>query len=294
MKILVTDGDNRAALAITRSLGKKGNKIIIGERQQPSLASSSKYCYDHFAYPDPAVYMNEFIETLIQVVREKEVDVIFPVSDISTILVSENKNAFEQYCEVPFSNSDKITSVANKAYVANIAKKLGIPVPRTIYISRPEQVYSLPEDMPFPVVVKSYRSRVKTDHGWISTVVTYANNKEELTYIVKSKNSVEYPLLIQERIYGPGIGVFSCYNLGKLVAMFSHRRLREKPPSGGVSVLRESIPVSPLGREYSEKLFNHLNWHGVAMAEFKLDRRDNIPKLMEINGRFLGVSSTCN
>jgi len=26
--------------------------------------------------------------------------------------------------------------------------------------------------------------------------------------------------------------------------MFAHRRLREKPPSGGVSVYRESIPLA--------------------------------------------------
>ena len=35
-------------------------------------------------------------------------------------------------------------------------------------------------------------------------------------------------------------------------------------------------------------LLNALDWFGVAMVEFKLDPRDGIPKLMEVNPRFWG------
>jgi predicted ATP-grasp superfamily ATP-dependent carboligase len=36
------------------------------------------------------------------------------------------------------------------------------------------------------------------------------------------------------------------------------------------------------------QLLKALDWFGVAMVEFKLDPRDGIPKLMEINPRFWG------
>ena len=57
-----------------------------------------------------------------------------------------------------------------------------------------------------------------------------------------------YPSLIQERIVGPGIGVFVLCDHGRLLAAFAHRRLREKPPSGGASVLCESVAVDPGAR----------------------------------------------
>jgi predicted ATP-grasp superfamily ATP-dependent carboligase len=94
--------------------------------------------------------------------------------------------------------------------------------------------------------------------------------------------------LLQERIVGPGQGVFACFDRGQPIALFSHRRLREKPPSGGVSVLSESVAVPPLAREYALRLLRELGWHGVAMVEFKVDARDGTPRLMEINGRFWG------
>ena len=95
--------------------------------------------------------------------------------------------------------------------------------------------------------------------------------------------------MLQERIVGPGVGVFACYRDGRPVALFSHRRLRERPPWGGVSVLsRERAAASRARASTPRRLLDELGWHGVAMVEFKQDVRDGIPKLMEINGRFWG------
>jgi predicted ATP-grasp superfamily ATP-dependent carboligase len=77
-------------------------------------------------------------------------------------------------------------------------------------------------------------------------------------------------------------------NRGRLRAAFAHRRIREKPPSGGVSVLSESVALDPPLLAHAERLLEALKWHGVAMLEFKRDSRDGVTKLLEINGRFWG------
>jgi hypothetical protein len=64
--------------------------------------------------------------------------------------------------------------------------------------------------------------------------------------------------------------------------------LLEKPPSGGVSVLCESVPLDEEMVEAAKKLLSVVEWTGVAMVEFKRDHRDGKAKLMEINGRFWG------
>ena len=100
------------------------------------------------------------------------------------------------------------------------------------------------------------------------------------------KKSGKMPL-IQEYIHGDGYGVEILCNHGEQRAIFMHRRLREYPVTGGASTLRESV--------YNEKVKNialdlmrDLEWHSVAMVEFKLDEKDGMSKLMEINGRFWG------
>jgi predicted ATP-grasp superfamily ATP-dependent carboligase len=75
---------------------------------------------------------------------------------------------------------------------------------------------------------------------------------------------------------------------GKVVAAFAHRRIREKPPSGGVSVLRESVAIDRVLLQRSIDLMNVFSWQGAGMVEYKIDAATGQPYLMEINGRFWG------
>ena len=95
--------------------------------------------------------------------------------------------------------------------------------------------------------------------------------------------------MIQERIEGPGTGLFTLFDRDRHLALFSHRRVREKPPSGGVSVVSQSVELDEEMVEHAKKLLSAVGWQGVAMVEFKRDNRDGQAKLMEINGRFWGT-----
>jgi hypothetical protein len=101
-------------------------------------------------------------------------------------------------------------------------------------------------------------------------------------------DDVAYPLLIQQRIVGPGVGIFVLRWNGEVRAVFSHRRIREKPPAGGVSAYRESIEADPSLLARSIALLERFDWEGVAMVEYKVDEATGTPYLMEINGRFWG------
>ena len=288
MNVLVTDGDNRAALAITRSLGMKGHRVIVGEKTVPSLASVSRYSSEGYVYPDPLMRPDDFLEDLVRTVRGKGIDVLLPVTEITTGLVTENAGRFDRLCRIPFPDDNAFQMASNKMEMVRLAERIGVPVPVTRIIEKEGFNRGAMAGLSFPVVVKPHRSRVRTGNGWHATGVSYARNPKELDFLLGKTGASDYPVLLQERISGPGIGVFACYQNGRMVSLFGHRRIREKPPSGGVSVLRESIPVSPQARIFTEKLLGHLNWHGVVMVEFKMDERDGVPKLMEINGRFWG------
>ncbi len=289
MRVLVTDGDNRAALAITRSLGKRGHEVFVGDRLPDSLASNSRYCSGSFSYPDPSADSSGFIKRLVEETRRRRIDAVVPVADITTLLVTGHIKDFGADCKIPFPHLEALELAASKDKLVELASSAGVPVPRTVILTSPGDRQSITvSGITFPMVIKPHRSRIKTaDEKWISASVCYADNEDELKEILAAKKD-EYPLLIQERVKGPGVGVFACYDRGRLKAIFSHRRLREKPPSGGVSVLRESIPVRDDARRYAESLLDRLKWHGIAMVEFKEDESDGKLKLMEINGRFWG------
>ena len=219
-------------------------------------------------------------------------DVLLPVTDVTTMMAAENKQYLEKFCAIPFPDYGAVERAADKSGVMKLAEKLDIPVPRTIYVNdirEAQEAASACSSIGYPVVIKPARSRVRAGNEWKSHGVKYANDEEQLRRILHGLNDEGgFPVLLQERIVGDGVGLFLFMDAGEAVAAFGHRRLREKPPSGGVSVLRESVPVQPELKDYSERLLKALNWQGIAMVEFKQDRRSGQFKLMEINGRFWG------
>jgi predicted ATP-grasp superfamily ATP-dependent carboligase len=177
--------------------------------------------------------------------------------------------------------------VNDKSLVLSLAATLSIPTPRTYTLDSVDQSTDISQ-LRYPVVIKPSRSRILTESGLLAAGVDYAADACELAAKLRTVTPAKYPLLLQERIVGAGVGIFACYQHGRPVAFFSHRRLREKPPSGGVSVLCESIPLDQAALDYSQRLLSELRWHGVAMIEFKRDERSGALYLMEVNGRFWG------
>ncbi len=288
MRVFVTDGNSRAALAVTRSLGRAGHEVWVGERASPSLAQSSKHCAHAVTCPDPVTDGAAFREALLQCIRDAGIDVLLPITDVAAALVLAERDRFDAICLVPMAKPDVVDRASDKVRVLRMAERLGVPTPRTWILESAEDVTALLPILPYPVVLKAHRSRISSERGWLVTSVGYADTPEILARRIAARDRREFPLILQERITGPGVGAFFCLTGGRIVAEFSHRRLREKPPSGGVSVFCESTAIDPAIRTHGEMLLRELGWEGVAMVEFKRDLRDGVAKLMEINGRFWG------
>jgi predicted ATP-grasp superfamily ATP-dependent carboligase len=75
-----------------------------------------------------------------------------------------------------------------------------------------------------------------------------------------------------------------------VVASLVMRKIRESPITGGTATFAETVNY-PLLEKDTIKMLTRLGWRGIATAEFKLDPRDNVPKLMEVNPRFFGYTN---
>jgi predicted ATP-grasp superfamily ATP-dependent carboligase len=289
LTVLVTDGEERPALAITRSLGRRGISVLVGAERPVSLASASRYCTRTIVYPSPARAPGAFAQCLQDLVTRESIDVVMPVTDVTTHLVASNCHKLVPHTAVAAPAFEVFHQVADKTALVWLARGCGIPVPRTAFVDGAAQLDAVIDRVRYPAVIKPARSRIPTAGGWTFTTVRYARSESELRQLYQTTDYLaRYPSLIQERIVGPGMGVFVLCDRGRILASFAHRRVREKPPSGGVSVVCESIPVVPGLLEQAARLLRPLRWHGVAMLEYKQDRLTGTPFLMEVNGRFWG------
>lgn len=287
MRVLITDGDTRQALAATRSLGRAGHEVFTLAHRHASLSGASRYCAGSECSPEAAVDSEGFVASVIDSVVRRGVQVVLPMTEISTLLLTRDRDRLPQHCRLPFPSYESVLRAGNKVEVLELARRTGVPIPESLTLSTASSPIAQ-EALRYPVVVKPACSRVRTSNGWIANSVGYANDAESLKARLSQLPAESYPVLIQERIQGQGVGVFMLFDHGRRTAQFAHRRVREKPPSGGVSVLCESTPVDPIAARHAESLLQQLEWHGPAMVEFKRDDRDGSLRLMEINGRFWG------
>ena len=286
--VLVTDGQERSALAITRGLGQVGIPVIVGAETAGSLAGASRYCVARWQYPSPLQQPAQFIASLVEAVRRFDITGIIPPTDSSMQAVAGQRDQFRPSVTAMIPSLDSYDMVSDKYRLMKLAQELGIPIPNTVFVPDGNIAAVRDRVMTYPVVVKPGRSLVKIDEKWIKTSVHFVSHAEELTDLYRRTPYLRYPSLIQQRIEGEGQGVFGLFNHGRPCALFAHRRIREKPPAGGVSVFRESIELPKPMTDYAVRLLERVQWHGVAMVEFKVDRHSNVPMLMEINGRFWG------
>src|SRR5215472_6715944 len=288
MRVLISDGNERAALAATRALGQRQIQVVVGAERSKSLAASSKYCSGSFSYPSPYVDPTGFVSRILEIVKRDPFTALFPMSDIAMQILGPEKEKFEKYTRVPVPHWSVFEAVSDKWNLMKLASSLQVPIPETIFVPAGDIDGVLGDISSFPVVVKPGRSLIQRTGTWCKTSVHYANNAEELQQLYRQIEYLQQPSLVQRRVVGEGQGLFALMNRGEPLVLFAHKRLREKPPSGGVSVLRESIELPKPMVDYALRLLQHVSWHGVAMVEFKIDQDRGVPLLMEVNGRFWG------
>ncbi|KAB2890442.1 MAG: hypothetical protein F9K32_08730, partial [Desulfobulbaceae bacterium] len=297
MKILVTDGDARSSLAAVRSLGKRGYTVLVCGTSAHSLASSSRFCQQGIAVPDPLENSGAYSAAICDLVSREGIDVIFPMTEQSIYLLNPVRGNFPKRTILACPKTEQMQALGDKLNLFRLAKRLGIAIPNTFFLNDNSELPSLIHDIAdYPVVIKPALSRIAVKDGFISASVTYAVDRADLEAQYATSPALRFPSMIQEKIIGPGTGLFTLYDNDHHLALFAHRRLREKPPSGGVSVVSESVPLDDEMVKAADRLLSAVGWRGVAMVEFKRDERDGRAKLMEINGRFWGtlqLSITC-
>jgi predicted ATP-grasp superfamily ATP-dependent carboligase len=153
-----------------------------------------------------------------------------------------------------------------------------------VRLASSDELAAVEPQLSFPLAAKPARS-VQGGKAW---AVGYADSLPELRALVAGLDVSAFPILLQQRIVGPGSGVYLLVWDGVVRAAFQHRRLREYPPSGGGSSYCESVALDPELLDLSTRLLQRYDWQGVAMVEFKIDHVTGAPYLMEVNGRLWG------
>lgn len=282
MNALIAIAKSPPALAMIRSLGKKGINVTAASDDSSDFPLFSKFCSGKILLRTNTDYSDVLADEFLDIVKNTHYDAFLPVMREDLLLaLSKRKNDFEQYTRLALPTFDKLSVLNNKAKVSDLLLELGEPRPKTYFADSVPVLDSIIETAVFPLVIKPHIGegargvKVVTDPG-------------QLISGYNDISKAHGPALIQEYINGrKHTAVFLLNNNSEVRRFFVHRAIREYPITGGPTCFLESVKYEPI-YEVGLKLLKHVNFTGLASMEFIIDENDGKPKIIDVNPRFYG------
>lgn len=291
--VLILDGSHKHSLTSARSLARAGLRVAVGEsvgqypphHEPPSF--QSRYCARALVLPDYVSEPAAYADAIVAFVREHGIRVVLPVGDANITLLAPQRERFAEINSFLAVASDASLEIANdKTRTLEVASKLDIAYPKSVQVQSVEDLRAAEAQFGYPYVLKPTIS-------WTGAVANRMVPLEVMNAAEAAEATTRFlstgcDVIAQQLATGAREGVSLFIVNGELYGYCGCHALRTTPPLGGVSVMRQSIPVSEELLNAAVSLATTIGVEGPSEVEFRRDASGR-PLLMEINARLAGT-----
>jgi predicted ATP-grasp superfamily ATP-dependent carboligase len=264
-RVLVTDADERSAVATCRALAAAGYEVTAGSSRRPSPSAWSRAVARRLHLPDPRLDEAAFVDALERELRATRHDVLLCTTDAAALAVSSRRERLDGLCRHGLPEDGTLARCLDKASLLEAAAAAALDAPESALCSTAEEAGATAAEFGYPVAVKPRRSvtgsGAKRDHAGSQVVDTPAQ-------LAAAVARFGLPVIVQRtepsgRIYSVG-GVYAD---GRLLANVVSRYIRTWPPHAGSASFSETVEPSPelLGR--IERLLSWFGYEGLFEVE---------------------------
>ena len=290
----VVTGASYRALAVVRSLGRRGVPVRLLRSDEHALAGRSRYVASRVNWP--AGEERRRVQLLLDLARAERLDgwVLIPTHDEEAALIARHHDELGGVYRLTTPPWDALRDAYDKRRTHALAGRLGLQQPWTLFPASAAELAAA--DGRFPVVVKpAYKAtanRLTADKAW------RADDAAELSRRYAEACELVDPaiLMVQELVPGDGraqLSVAALCSGGEVLAALTARRTRQYPMDfGRASSYVETIEDPAVVRD-ARRLFAAMNWTGLVEVEFKRDPSTGANKLLDVNPRAWGWQSLC-
>ena len=285
ISILIPDGGSYEALKVIRCLGQVPEittHLLVNSKKV--LARYSRYCDKYHVQRINISDEKSSIEIIKKVAKENNIDLILPASPSYSELISKYRVTVSEVAAVPILPKEEIYRIAlDKWLFYKFCQENKLPViPSVLAIENKKLAVNntVLESFDYPALLKPV-------FGMGGKGITKINNSSEMFGIINDKEKLngDDKYLLQNYMSGQDYCLGVCCQNGKIVAIALQKSLYEPDNFFGPQKAIEYIHDDRI-YELGKKVVSLLGWEGVAFIDFRIDKRDNSIKLLEVNPRF--------
>lgn len=289
---LVLDANLRQSLVTVRSLGRRGLRVAALEtadilKRSPYVPTfSSRWCRRAFIAPGYEQDTEPYLDYLKQLLASDGAHVLITSSDGTLAVLRRHRAEIERSARIALAKETALEAAINKDMTLEIARRLGIGIPRGVVVRAAGEVAEAVREIGLPAVVKPAESWLWGEGGQpgVRLICQLVTTVEEARMAVEELTQYGGATIFQQFLTGRREAVSLLYANGEIYARFAQWAKRTQPPLGGTSVYRQSIAVPEDVGESAERLVREIELEGYSEIEFRRDN-DGAPYLMEINPR---------
>ncbi len=283
--VAIVPSPGTAGVGLIHALSLGGVEIVtVGKKWPPLLGRFSRFPARHVAY-DPE--RESLAECLLRIADHfDEKPVLYPAIDMDLEPIVEERARLSASYHVPAA--DHIgADIFAKNWQYDLADRVGVPIP----LSKKFLAGDAPDlaGFRYPLILKP-SARTESDGGRAFRLKVFeepALFEACLRDLERDHAGREFQ--IAENIPGDPttlctVGTYS-NRAGRVLRTYTGRKVSQHPYSHGDASVAESIELPEVAVEQAVKLIEGSRYHGISQVEFKYDARDDLYKLIEINGR---------
>ncbi len=281
-------GGRENALAVARNLGKAGVKIIA--TGVPGARSmNSKYCKQAYPVPEHKSPAEHWADLLLEDELEAlKGHIVFACCDQSLEFLHAHREQLAEHYIIEDFIPEQRRIMLDKQATLEHAAKVGVPTPAYWEIKSDADIEKIRDEIRLPVMVKPLDSFAFV-HEFGAKLFIIDEDVDDVAEKVRLARSKGHDVMVVEMIPGPDDLLTSYYTYrtpkGKRLYEYTKSVIRRWPVNRGGACFHQSQWL-PETADMGRKLFEGIDWHGIANVEFKRDTRDGQLKIIEVNARF--------
>ncbi|MCH9622127.1 MAG: hypothetical protein S4CHLAM20_15620 [Chlamydiia bacterium] len=275
--VLITNGRFFGTLDLIRNLSENGVRVIVAETTKFHLCAYSNANAKNFLIPSPRKCEAGFIQRLLEIMKEEQVDLFIPGWE-DVLIVSKHLDQFPSN-KVFTSDFALVNSLHNKWEFSKLLTRLGYSTPTTFIINSQKDLQNIPFSSFY----------LKYCYSRASNGTIFIKDKSKIPKIDFDESS---PIIAQEPIFGNQYSTYSICHNGKVTAhaTYPYNYLKCDPSKSRTGYCLSFEEVEHVGiYKFVEDFVDKTKFTG--SIAFDIFEDDGVLKILECNPRLTaGVS----
>ena len=277
-------GNYRPTVAVARRFDRLGYQVIV-TRDHGGLAAVSRAVGEVWDAPKTAKEPG-FFDCLAEYLAERsDIGFVVPVEESYVLGLARNRAKLPADRIYGTPADGIVETCLDKVAMLEVAERAGVPSAAAEVVETLEGIFEAAGRIGFPLIVRP-----------LSSLRPIAGRKALISQEESALREAltEWPeghdqLIVQRFIRGPRFNVDFAAQKGKVIRAVATRILRTDAYDGtGIDVCGKTLPMPDDLRDFTARMAAALDYTGVGLIQFMVDRARNEISFLELNPRFNG------